>query len=96
MRKPVKSHVFRGKRYAIKRVPPSKAKDYYGKCNPPDKPCKALVFDNTLKDKFKLEIEIHEALHALFFDMSEETVTEAAEDLTKFLWRLGYREQEDA
>lgn len=91
MPKPVKSHVFRGKRYRVLHLPPSKIKDALGKCSPPYKTGKTLKFDNTLKDLLQLEIYIHEALHAEYWDLDEEAIADAAYDLAKFLWKLGYR-----
>ena len=99
--KPVKSHVFRGKRYNIKWVPPSKlnTKEHkdkgetcFGVCNPPTRKGKSIKIDNTLKDFDKLETIVHESLHAVFWDLDEYAVQDAAEDLAKLLWKLGYRE----
>lgn len=41
-----------------------------------------------------MEVFIHEALHACIWDLDEETVYSTAEDISKFLWRLGYRRTE--
>ena len=38
-----------------------------------------------------LETYIHEAMHCCFWDLSEDAVHEGAADISKFLWRLGYR-----
>jgi hypothetical protein len=38
-----------------------------------------------------LEVIIHECLHGLIWDLSEETVHESAQDLAKILYRLGAR-----
>ena len=101
--KPVKSHVFRGKRYNIKWVPPSKLKSKadeskgevcFGICNPPTKKGKSIKIDNTLTDFDKLETIVHESLHAVFWDLDEYAVRDAAVDLSKLLWKLGYREQD--
>jgi hypothetical protein len=43
-----------------------------------------------------MDIALHEALHVLFPDLSEESVNNAGITLADLLWRLGYRrEQED-
>jgi hypothetical protein len=40
-----------------------------------------------------LEVVIHECLHGLVWDLSEETVQESAVDLAKTLYKLGARIQ---
>ena len=50
-----------------------------------------ILIDARLKGRALLETEIHEALHACFPQMSEESITEAARDLARILWALGYR-----
>jgi hypothetical protein len=50
-----------------------------------------VLIDSRLKNRSRLETEIHECLHQLFPDLSEETVTGAGRDLARILWALGYR-----
>jgi hypothetical protein len=50
-----------------------------------------VLIDNRLKNRVRLEVELHEALHCIFPQMSEQTITEGAKDLSKVLWHLGYR-----
>lgn len=50
-----------------------------------------ILIDQGLRGRARLEIELHEACHACFPQMSEETVTEAARDMARILWTLGYR-----
>jgi len=38
-----------------------------------------------------MDTAIHEALHAEFMDLTEARVERAANNITNFLWRLGYR-----
>lgn len=38
-----------------------------------------------------MDIALHEALHVLFPDLSEESVNNAGITLADLLWRLGYR-----
>ena len=59
----------------------------------PKLPRKILI-DERLKGRAKLETIIHEFLHVCFPQVSEEHITEAARDIAKALWALGYREQE--
>lgn len=44
-----------------------------------------------LKNRRKLEIILHELLHAADWAKDEEWVTETAEGMSKVLWNLGYR-----
>lgn len=51
-----------------------------------------ILIHKTLHGRKRLEIELHEGLHATLGPaISEETVTESAKDLAKILWSLGYR-----
>lgn len=54
-----------------------------------------IVIEERLRGQRRLEVEIHEALHALFPQVSEEVVTGAAVDLRRILWSLGYRLREE-
>jgi hypothetical protein len=56
----------------------------------PDLARKVLI-DARLRGRVRLETEIHEALHQLFPDLAEETVTAAGRDLARILYALGYR-----
>lgn len=60
----------------------------------PDKQRKVLI-DSRLKNRARLETEIHEALHCCFPQMSEDAITQAGSDLSKILWALGYRLKEE-
>jgi hypothetical protein len=56
---------------------------------------KKVLIHSALRGKKRLEIELHEGLHAsLGQTISEESVTETARDLAKILYALGYRIQE--
>lgn len=54
-----------------------------------------IVIEERLRGQRRLEVEIHEAIHALFPQVSEEVVTGAAVDLRRILWSLGYRLREE-
>jgi hypothetical protein len=55
-----------------------------------------VLIHSALARRAKLECELHEGLHAsLGPTISEEAVTQAAEDLAKILWSLGYRQSTD-
>ncbi len=96
MPRPVKSHIFRGRRYRIKHVPPSKIKDEYGWCDGPERKCKTIAIDNSLEELQQLDTYIHEAFHASNWDIDEAAVEQTATDIAKFLWRLGYRKVDNA
>lgn len=38
-----------------------------------------------------MEVFIHEALHASYWDLDEEAINEAGRDIARMLYRLGYR-----
>ncbi|NCY02825.1 MAG: hypothetical protein EBX36_07925 [Planctomycetia bacterium] len=56
----------------------------------PDLGRKVLI-DSRLRGRTLLETEIHEGLHQIVPDLSEETVTSGARDLARILYALGYR-----
>lgn len=56
-----------------------------------------VLIHSKLEGRKRLEIELHEGLHASFGPtISEESVTQTARDLAKILWLLGYRIQEES
>lgn len=52
---------------------------------------KILIHSGLKRNRQRLECECHEFLHAAFPAISESAVTEAASDLARILWSLGYR-----
>ena len=50
-----------------------------------------IEIDPDLEDRTHMDIAIHEGLHCLFPDLSEEAVNQAGITLADLLWRLGYR-----
>lgn len=50
-----------------------------------------ILIDERLKGRKRLEIIIHELLHVSFPTACEEHVTESGQDISKVLWKLGYR-----
>lgn len=92
-RKKIKSHTFRGKRWKIVwRKPPRTTKgDSDADCERPDSTDKTIRINSKAAGLRELELELHEAAHASFWDWDEEAVEEAARDIAKFLWRIGWR-----
>ena len=43
----------------------------------------------------RLEVLIHEMLHAAYWDLDESAIEGAAADVARVLWRLGYRSPAD-
>jgi Zn-dependent peptidase ImmA (M78 family) len=54
-----------------------------------------IVIDARLRGRKRLEVLVHELLHALNPTQSEEHVTQQGKDLARVLWSLGYREVTD-
>ena len=79
-------HVFRHKRFSIV---PSVGIDA-GECNIEKR---RILLNTQESGKPAMDTAIHEALHACFWDMDDDAVTEAANAITRFLWRLGYRKE---
>lgn len=65
--------------------------DAWGYCDPPDAPRKRILIHKPLGSKHRLEILIHEMLHALQWHIDEAHVAEAAKDMANVLDRVGYR-----
>ena len=81
----ISSHVFCGRRYVVD----TETCDGYCDTLKPDY---TIGFPGRLENKFRdLRLETHEALHACFPGASEKKITEAGNDLSRFLWRMGYR-----
>ena len=67
-----------------------------GECDGPTIAGKEIRIDRRLKGMERLEILIHECLHAIDWRADEEHVAQSAADLARTLWRLGYRGTDDA
>lgn len=68
----------------------------HGYCEPPDRKRKRLAVDKRLVGQHRLEIILHEMLHAVFWYLEEEIVAQMAKDMAKVLWDLGYRCEEES
>lgn len=80
----------RGKRWKLMFIPLRGDAD--GTCDPPDATGKAIRINSSLNDERRLEVIIHELLHAGHWYISEEAVEETARDIARALWRIGYRD----
>ncbi len=54
-----------------------------------------VLIDERLAGRARLNVEIHEFLHAANPTHSEEHVSQQGDDLARILWSLGYRIKED-
>jgi hypothetical protein len=68
-----------------------------GTCDHPKTVGKTIqILDNKkISSKRKLEVCIHEVLHAALWDLSEEAVDETSKSIADILWRLSYRQMEE-
>lgn len=66
-----------------------------GECDAPSLPRKEIRIRSRLSGERKLEVLIHEMTHAANWHLDEEFVTAFAKDVSRALWRLGYRNQEE-
>lgn len=65
--------------------------DCDGMCDHPSEPNKAIRVRESMDAKRRLEVEIHEMLHAADWTKDESWIDQTAKDLSAVLWRLGYR-----
>jgi hypothetical protein len=63
-----------------------------GDCDAPSKPGKAIRISSSLRGEERLEVLIHELLHAAGWHLAEEYVEQFAADAARALWRVGYRD----
>lgn len=54
-----------------------------------------ILVDKSLRGERRLDVLIHEMLHAHHRAMSEEAVAQTATDIAAVLWQLGYRGVDD-
>lgn len=66
-----------------------------GDCTDPRKSNPQIRIDKALSGQRLLEVEIHELLHAEFWDLAEEAIDRAARDLSSYLYKRGYRRGEE-
>ena len=65
-----------------------------GDCQPPTMPGKEIRISSTLHGEERLEVLIHEFVHAAGWHIDETFVEQFAHDTARALWRLGYRDEE--
>lgn len=87
----VKTVNLRGKRFVVSR-PKKLEPNVLGWCRNHSNPKIAVAY--SLNGQEELEIFIHEMLHGCYWDMDEEAISDAAQGISKALWRMGYRKKE--
>lgn len=88
--KPVKSHIFNGKRYRIYIHDRLYHADN-GKCESPCTKRKSIHLRKSLSEEDFLEAAIDEAIHACDWHLDNNVVGIFSADIARFLRRLGYR-----
>lgn len=64
-----------------------------GKCQHPESVWRRIQIHKPLKGEERLEVLLHEMLHAAGWHIDEGFVEEFAADAAKVLWELGYRDE---
>lgn len=88
-RKTLFYHLFRHKRYEVVEIN-KRVKNRLGLCESPDTKDKILEIP-VGHSLTSFEVQIHEAIHACLYDLDEPTVEEISTNISKYLWKLGWR-----
>ena len=80
----------------VSRMPkdPELPDDREGDCDSPTTPHKQIRILKSLEGEKRLDRIIHEFTHAAFWHLDEEQVEAFGGDLSRALWRLGYRDRD--
>lgn len=89
----VRSVTLRGKRWKFEKAG-TLNKDDRGYCTDPGEKSRKIKIHKNLIGQEELEVIIHEMLHACFWDIDEDVIVQVGDDLSKALWRMGYRKEE--
>jgi len=84
--KPVRTHTFNKHKYGIYTGPLKGVTDIGTRPS-----LSMLIRTSGVSERTILNVTVHEALHACDWDKSEKKVDRTANDISRFLWRLGYR-----
>lgn len=83
-----------GKRWSLRFVPKVDSKGSRGECDPPDQPKKEIRVLSRLTDEERMEVLIHEMLHAASWHIDEKFVEQFAADAARNLTKLGFKDGE--
>ena len=86
----------RGKRWKLLFEYLSKSLKCWGICDSPAHSAKRIRVHKALRGEHRLEIILHEIMHAANWDLAEEAVAETARDMARTLTRLGYSNESAA
>jgi hypothetical protein len=64
-----------------------------GDCDSPETPGKEVRVSSALRGEERLEVVIHELIHASGWHIDESYAEQFAADVARVLWRLGYRDE---
>ena len=98
LKRKVKVHDFIGNRYKIVWKKPSKALaggDAWGLCEDNAAPEKTIHINTNLPEYDFITVCLDESIHACNFSLDNEHVGEMATSMANFLWRVGFRLDED-
>ena len=65
-----------------------------GICEAPHIKRKRTIVDADVKGELLLEVLIHEQLHACFWNIDEEDISQAANDIARNLTKLGWQNED--
>ncbi len=68
--------------------------DRWGDCGHPEDPKPTIRVRRAVEGKNRMDLIIHEALHAIYPDETEEMVNRSATEIANLLWACGYRRVE--
>jgi len=85
--KPVFVHTFSGRKYQVH------TDEFVGWCDTSEKRDRFLMMfpSGISRTREGLDTVVHEAIHACLPRLPERDVVEMANDISSFLWKLGYR-----
>jgi len=86
-----KTITINGKRFRWVEVDKPLACGDRGMCSHPNKPGRTIWIRSDLEGLERLEVAIHEMLHAAMWHVDEEYIDEWGADIARALWRLGVR-----
>jgi hypothetical protein len=89
----VKTHTFNKKKYKLRWAKP---RGCDGLCDSPEEKAPEMTINPQAKEQEFLDTCLHEGLHACLWFLSEETVVDVANDLSSFLYKVGFRLNHDA
>lgn len=88
----IKNITLRKRRYRVvlaSKLGPTNS-PFDGLCSDPNNSNRVIMYYCGLKGEKRLEVLIHEMLHACFWDVSEESIEQSACDISRALWRFGW------